>query len=325
MTVQTPQRDCKAPVAQASFSDDEREELLAGLRQTPPRLAPRYFYDDAGSNLFSEITKTREYYPTRTELSILRDHGDEIARHVAPHAVVVELGSGSGDKVITLLGQLDRPRAYRPIDISRVALDATQSAVEAAYPGLEVLPFLGDFTDPLAYRGLPPGSPVLVYYSGSTIGNYEPREAIAFLQKLRAVLAGGGKVLLGVDLTKDKSILDAAYNDSRGVTAAFNRNMLHHINARFGADFDPEAFDHVASYNAARRRIEMHLAARAPQVVHIADERIVFRPENPIHTESSYKFDLDDVRTLAEASGFLLEAIVTDSRRWFAEAILVAP
>lgn len=325
MTVQFPQRESQAHSAQTSFSDDERDELLAGLRQTPPRLAPRYFYDDAGSNLFSEITKTREYYPTRTELSILTERGQEIAAHVAPHAVVVELGSGSGDKVITLLGQLDRPRAYRPIDISRVALDATQSAVEAAYPALDILPFLGDFTDPEAYRGLPVGSPVLVYYSGSTIGNYEPREAVAFLQKLRAVLSGGGKVLLGVDLTKDKSILDAAYNDSRGITAAFNRNMLRHINARFGADFDPEAFDHVASYNANRRRIEMHLAARAPQVVHIADERIVFEPENPIHTENSYKFDLDDVQRLAEASGFCVEAIVTDSRRWFAEAILVAP
>lgn len=306
-------------------SDEEREDLLAGLRQTPPRLAPRYFYDDVGSSLFSEITKTREYYPTRTELSILRERGQEIARHIAPHAVVVELGSGSGDKVITLLGQLDRPRAYRPIDISRAALEATEHAVAAAYPALEILPFLGDFTDPLAYRGLPPDSPILVYYSGSTIGNYEPREAVAFLQKLRAVLAGGGKVLLGVDLTKDPSILDAAYNDARGVTAAFNRNMLRHINARFGADFDPEAFDHVAAYNPAHRRIEMHLAARARQVVHIADQRMVFEPENPIHTESSYKFDLEDVRRLAEASGFSLEAIVTDPRRWFAEAILVAP
>jgi dimethylhistidine N-methyltransferase len=302
-------------------SAEERAELLAGLRADPPRVAPRYFYDSAGSQLFDEITRTPEYYPTRTELWILRERGADIARHVPAGAVVVELGSGSGDKVIALFSHLKAPRAYRPIDISRHALEVTCTAVRAALPDLQILPYEGDFTDAAAYRGLPEGAPRLVYYSGSTIGNFEPGDAIRFVRALRSLLSPGDTLLLGADLEKDRAVLHDAYNDEQGVTASFNANMLRHLNARFGADFDPSQFQHRAVYNEKKRRIEMYLVATSPQMVKVGDATLSFHPSRPIHTESSYKYDFDDLRVLAEQSGFELGAIITDPRKWFAEAV----
>lgn len=299
----------------------ELDDLIHGLGATPPRISPRYFYDEAGSRLFDRITKTPEYYPTRTEIAILGRRGADIAARIPPGAVVVELGSGSGDKVILLLSHLARPAAYRPIDISRSALDATRRAVRAAFPDLEVSGFEGDFTDPRAYESLPAAAPRLVYYSGSTIGNFDPPEAIAFLRALCARLRRGDVLLLAADLVKDPAVLHAAYNDAAGVTAAFNKNALRHINARFGADFRPERFEHRAFYDAKKRRIEMHLVADTDQVATVGGRRFTFTPERPIHTESSYKFTVDDLRGLASASGFVFEDVITDERGWFAEAI----
>ncbi|NUP06406.1 MAG: L-histidine N(alpha)-methyltransferase [Polyangiaceae bacterium] len=306
-------------------SKEERAELLHGLRSQPPTISPRYFYDEAGSKLFAQITRTKEYYPTRTELALLREQGSEIARHIARGSVVIELGSGSGDKVVALLSHLDAPRAYRPIDISPSALAVTEREVRRAFGSLEVLPYGGDFADAEALDGLPPEAPLLVYYSGSTIGNFDPSDAIRFLSRLRARLRPGDVLLLAVDLVKDEAILNAAYNDAQNVTAAFNRNILHHINARFGASFDPEAFAHNAFYNARKRRIEMHLVPAREQSVRIGEEALTFSPTHPIHTESSYKFDFDDIHALAKNSGFRLDGIVSDPKRWFAEAILRAP
>ncbi len=302
--------------------DLERDSVLAGLRAHPPRLSPRYFYDAEGSRLFDAITRTEEYYPTRTELAILRTRGDAIARHLARGSVVIELGSGSGDKVIELLGKLDHAVAYRPIDISPEALAATREAVARAFPALAILPFEGDFTDPRAYRGLPPDAPRVVYYSGSTIGNFDPPDAVRFLRSLRALLSKGDTLVLAADLVKDAAVLHAAYNDAQGVTAAFNKNALAHLNRRFGLDFDPEAFDHRAEWNARRKRIEMHLVPRQAQTVHFGEHTLEFVPSQPIHTESSYKFDFEMLRSLAEESGFAVRTIVTDDRRWFAEAVL---
>ncbi len=301
---------------------DERTELLAGLHMTPPRVWPRYFYDARGSELFERITRTPEYYPTRTELAILRDQGVRIGAHVPRGATIIELGSGSADKIVALLAHLDAPRLYRPIDISRAALDATFAGVRQAFPALDISPFEGDFTAAAAYADLPAGSPKLVYYSGSTIGNYEPPDAIAFLRTLHDRLARGDTLLLAADLVKDAAILNAAYNDAAGVTAAFNKNLLRHLNARFGADFQPDAFDHHAFFDERRRRIEMHLVPRSPQRVRIGADEIVF--DRPIHTESSYKYTPDDLAGLARKAGYTLEAIVTDDRGWFAEAILRA-
>jgi dimethylhistidine N-methyltransferase len=303
---------------------DELRELLAGLRQSPPRILPRYFYDHRGSQLFDEITRTPEYYPTRTELSLLQDRGEEIAEYIARGSVLVELGSGSADKALALLRHLREPSLYRPIDISKEALDRTTRATRRARPGLEVSPYCGDFSAHAAYADLPAGAQRLVYFSGSTIGNLERPDAVAFLRALRERLNPGDALLLGVDLVKDPAVLHAAYNDAAGVTAAFNRNALRHINARFGADFRPEAFEHLAFYDPRKRRVEMHLVPSVEFDVHIGGERLRFVPEVPIHTESSHKFTLDDLPSLARQSGYSLDLVATDPRAWFAEALFRA-
>ncbi len=303
----------------------ERAELLAGLRASPPRVSPRYFYDATGSKLFDQITRTKEYYPTRTELGILEHGGAALAHYLPRGAAVIELGSGSGEKILTLLRHLHQPLIYRPIDISKLALDNTAALVRRVLPALSVSPFEGDFTAADAYLGLPVGAPKLVYYSGSTIGNFDPPEAVRFLIALRQRLAPGDVLLLAADLIKDKALLEAAYNDAAGVTARFNQNLLHHLNARFEGDFRPEHFQHSAFYNQRERRIEMHLVPLSHQRVRLADELLSFSPELPIHTESSYKFDLDSLAALAKQSGFLLRDVVCDDRRWFAEAIMEVP
>lgn len=300
---------------------EEVNQLLAGLRQSPPRIAARYFYDRTGSRLFDEITRTPEYYPTRTELGLLCEHGAQIACHVAPGSALVELGSGSADKALALLHHLERPLVYRPIDISRDALERTTRAVRKVRPELDVSPYWGDFTAEAAYAELPSGVQRLVYYSGSTIGNFERSEAVQFLQALRARLGSGDLLLLAVDLVKDPSVLHAAYNDAAGVTAAFNKNLLNHLNARFDGNFDPDAFEHLAFYEPRKRRVEMHLVPLEQVDVTLAGERLHFEPSLPIHTESSHKFTLDDLTSLARHSGFVLDDVVTDDRRWFAEAV----
>jgi len=305
----------------AARKDQELSTVLRGLSSMPPRVAPRYFYDAVGSSLFAKITETPEYYPTRTELAILRERGRSIAQHVPAGASVIELGSGSGDKVLALLTHLDKARIYRPIEISASALAITAEAVRSLRPDLDVRPFCGDFMDVMAYSGLPSDAPKLVYYSGSTIGNFDPPEQARFLRHLRAQLAPGDVLLLATDLVKDEDVLNAAYNDAAGYTAAFNKNMLAHLNTRFGASFVPEAFDHVAFYNPSERRIEMHLSAREPQRVSIGTETLTFTSERPIHTESSYKFQRDDLESLAQKTGFELVDMITDDRGWFAESV----
>lgn len=302
----------------------ELAEVVAGLRDVPPRIAPRYFYDRLGSELFDEITRTPEYYLTRTELSIIAQRGHEVAEHVGEGSVLVELGSGSADKALALLEHLRKPVLYRPIDISREALKRTMRAVRRARPDLDVSPYWGDFAAAAAYADLPAGAPRLVYYSGSTIGNLEPADAVAFLRALRERLEPGDALLLAVDLVKDPAVLHAAYNDAAGLTAAFNKNVLRHINARFGGDFDPGAFDHRAFYEPRKRRVEMHLVPQRPLEVSIAGERLHFVTRCPIHTESSHKFTLDDLPALAARSGYTTERVLTDARGWFAEAIFRA-
>lgn len=296
---------------------------MDGLRRGP-RLSPRYFYDRRGSRLFDAITRTPEYYLTRTELAVLRERGDLIGALVPEHAVLVELGSGSADKALALLDNLRTPAAYRPIDISEEALARTVQQVASQRPSLPVSSYWGDFTAEAAYSGLPADVPRLVYYSGSTLGNFEPQEALAFLRALRARLAPGDMLLLGVDLIKEARVLHAAYNDAGGITAEFNKNALCHLNARFEGDFDPEAFEHRAFYQPLERRVEMHLVPRRTVHVRLAGERLRFEPSRPIHTENSYKFTLDDIAGLANRSGFQLVTSVTDERAWFAEALFRA-
>jgi len=302
----------------------EVRALIKGLRATPPRIPARYFYDGTGSQLFDLITQTPEYYPTRTELSILEQRGARIAACVGKEVALIELGCGSADKALALIGHLSSPSVYRPIDISCDALERTTSAVRKSYPALAVSPFWGDFMEDAAYADLPEAARRLVYYSGSTIGNFDPHEAIGFLRCLRDRLSRGDQLLLAVDLVKDVGLLNAAYNDAAGVTAAFNRNVLAHLNARFGGDFEPDAFEHRAFYQPEKRRVEMHLVPRANISVTLGGERLDFAPERAIHTENSYKFTIDDLRLLARQSGYAIEEMVTDERAWFAVAILRA-
>lgn len=296
--------------------------LIQGLRDTPPRIPARYFYDGTGSQLFDLITRTPEYYPTRTELSILEQRGARISACVRQGVALIELGCGSADKALALLGQLPAPAVYRPIDISCDALARTAAAVRRSFPALLVSPFWGDFMDDAAYADLPEAAQRLVYYSGSTIGNFDPHEAIGFLRCLRSRLSAGDQLLLAADLVKDAGVLNAAYNDAAGITAAFNRNVLAHLNVRFGGDFEPDTFDHRAFYVPNKRRVEMHLVPRASVSVTLGGERLDFAPERAIHTENSYKFTLDDLSLLARQSGYSLEEVVTDERSWFAVAIL---
>jgi len=300
----------------------ELKEVIAGLSSHPPRISPRYFYDGEGSRLFDQITRTDEYYVTRTELAILRERGGRVAARVPAGSAFIELGTGSAHKAIELLRYLEAPQVYRPIDISREALERTTQAVRAAYPRLEVSAYWGDFAADAAYAGLPEGAARLVYYSGSTIGNFEPAEAVSFLRSLHQRLRRGDILLLAADLVKDADVIHAAYNDRAGVTAAFNRNALSSLNQRFGANFDPAVFRHLAFYNARKRRVEMHLVPERRTEVVIAGEQLCFHPDEPIHTESSYKFTPDDLQRLATQSGFTVDELVTDERAWFAEAVL---
>jgi L-histidine N-alpha-methyltransferase len=293
-------------------------EVLAGLRLPQKTVSPKYFYDARGSELFEQITRLDAYYPTRTERDILRRHGAAIAAAAGPEAAIVEFGSGNSEKIRLLLDRLVRPRAYVPIDISAEHMAAAAAALGAEYSGLAVIPVAGDYTRPLrlpAHSALA-GARRVGFFPGSTIGNFTPTEAAGFLRTARGILAGGD-LLIGIDLQKDPAVLDLAYNDPEGVTAAFNLNMLANLNALFDADFDPAAFAHRAFYTATEGRIEMHLVSRRAQTVRLAGQRIAFAEAETIHTESSYKYTLEDVRALAAAGGWRVADTFCDARAWF--------
>lgn len=287
--------------------EHELRELLHGLSQPAKWISSIYFYDADGSRLFDRITELPEYYPTRTEVAILRAHGAEMARAIGTEAMVIEPGSGAGEKVRMLLRALEGPVAYVPIEIAREHLSHSAQALAQDFPRLEVLPVWADFTHeleiPLAERR---ARRRVVYFPGSTLGNFEPDDAVALLRNFVDMVGEGGAALIGVDLAKDASLIEPAYNDSQGVTARFNRNMLTHLNRRFGADFDPGAFAHRAFYNADEQRIEMHLVSQRAQDVRLGGHDIHFDKDESIHTESSYKYSDERFAALAEKGGFRL-------------------
>jgi L-histidine Nalpha-methyltransferase len=290
-------------------------EVLAGLQRTRKQLPPKLFYDDAGAVLFERICTLPEYYPTRTELGILHAHAHAMAKWVGPHARIIEFGSGSGDKTRVLLENLDSPSEYIPIDIAADQLRALAHDLARALPRLQVTAIHQDYTKPIV---LPPSSSrSIVFFPGSTIGNFEPAEARAFLERAARLVGNGGGLLVGVDLRKDKTTLERAYNDAAGVTAEFNLNMLSHINRICDADFDTSRFEHYAPYNEERGRIEMYLVSRAAQVVTVAGVRIPFEPNESILTEYSYKYDIRGFQELAGEAGFTPAGVWTDSARWF--------
>ncbi|MBW2243007.1 MAG: L-histidine N(alpha)-methyltransferase [Deltaproteobacteria bacterium] len=301
------------------------QEALAGLACEPKGLPCKYFYDERGSALFEEICELPEYYPTRTELEIMRLHAKEMATVLGKHCLLVEYGSGSSTKTRLLLDQLDSPAGYAPVDISRDHLLSTANRLAADYPGLEILPVCADFTRPFevpASRIRP--ECVAVYFPGSTIGNFLPDGATALLRAAHAEVGPGGMLLIGVDLVKRPDVLERAYDDSAGVTAAFNENLLVRLNEELGADFDLERFSHRAHWNEADARIEMHLVSSVDQQVRLGGEVIEFAAGEAVCTEHSHKYTLENFATLADAAGFDVERIWTDPQRWFSVQALRA-
>ena len=290
-------------------------DVLDGLCAMPKCLPAKYLYDARGSLLFEEICDLPEYYPTRVETKLLRRHAREIAAFAGEQVTVVEFGAGALKKVELLLSALAHPAAYMPIDISGEFLESQSSALRARRPGLTVRPVVADFTI-ADLPSLLPGERRFGFFPGSTIGNFEPEAACAFLRRAKMALGGGG-MLVGVDLVKSPGLLHAAYNDAAGITAAFNKNILLRINRELDADFDPGAFAHYAFYHPVERRIEMHLVSQKPQIVRVAGRRIHFDDGEPLHTENSYKYTIEDFQDLAMAAGFIPKTVFVDENRLF--------
>ena len=300
-------------------------DLLAGLSSTPRSVSPKYFYDAPGSLLFDRICELPEYYPTRIELGLLSGHAREIAWQVGPRAEIVEFGAGSLRKVRLLLDAMDRPVRYLPIDISGEHLGAAAQVLRRDYPGLHVQPLVADYTRHMLLPA--PGEDAgqrVGFFPGSTIGNFTPAEALHFLQMAAQVLRGGA-LLLGADLVKDPAVLHAAYNDTQGVTAAFNLNLLVRANRELGCNFDLAQFAHSAFYNAPLQRIEMHLVSRRRQQVRVCGRCFEFAEGETLHTENSYKFTLDGLQALARQAGFIPGPVWTDPQKLFSLHWLNAP
>jgi len=279
-------------------------DVIAGLSAKPKRLPPKYFYDLAGSSLFDRITGLPEYYPTRSELALLEEHAPAMASLLPPGAALIEFGAGSSRKARILLSVAASVEAYVPIDISGDFLRQDAARLHRDFPHLTIHPVVADFTiltEPpaeVAHR------PRAGFFPGSTIGNFEPHEAAAFLRRAGKILGPGAVLIVGVDLAKAPDILYRAYNDAEGVTAKFNLNLLARINRELGADFNLAAFEHHAFYNVDNSRIEMHLASTKRQKVRIGDVTIDFRAGETIHTENSYKYSIDSFQALAHGSGW---------------------
>jgi L-histidine N-alpha-methyltransferase len=300
-----------------------RHDVLRGLRATPKTLPPKLFYDAAGAALFERICLLDEYYLTRTELSILRARLGEIAALAGPSCALVEYGSGAGTKVRLLLDALETPTAYVPIDISREQLVSVAQGIAAEYPLLAVRPLAADYTTPLRLPAMPPDTRRrLAFFPGSTIGNFHPTEAAAFLQRIRRSIGAAGGLVIGVDRRKDAATLEAAYDDREGETAAFNRNLLVRINRELSADFDVARFAHRAVWKEEASRIEMHLVSLDQRTVHVAGEAIRFERGETIWTESSYKYDRDRLDRLATEGGFEIARLWTDAAEQFWVAFL---
>ncbi|MFZ5719501.1 MAG: ergothioneine biosynthesis protein EgtB [Pseudomonadota bacterium] len=300
-------------VGDAAVASDLEVDVLAGLSGRPKSVPPKHFYDAEGSRLFEEITELEEYYPTRTEVALLRGAAQEIARHIPEGAALVEFGSGASVKTRIVLDAAPQLDVYAPIDISAAALEGAARAIRADFPDLTVAPLRDDFTNALRLPPETEGRPVVGFFPGSTIGNFTPDEAKAFLAGARRLFGDGSAFLVGVDLVKDPQVLVAAYDDASGVTAAFNRNLLSRINRELGGDFDLDAFEHRAVWNAGESRIEMHLASRKAQAVQVAGRRFAFEAGETIHTENSYKFTVDGFAEMAAGAGWRLED------RWVSE------
>ena len=314
-----PLRATSTPPPASDFAADVR----AGLASQPKRIASKYFYDAEGSALFERICAQPEYYPTRTELAILRDCGDELAAAIGPRARVVEYGSGSGLKTALLLGALSDPVAYVPVEISRSALRGSVESLESEFPGIEITPLRADFTADLT---LPPTrrtpARTVVFFPGSTLGNFETRQATALLATMCANIGPRGLAVVGIDLLKDPAILEAAYNDAAGVTAEFTLNLLARMNRELGADFELAQFRHRATFNPLAGRIETHIVSRIEQDVHVAEQSFHFAAGEAMLVEYSCKYSQPGFERMATAAGLRIVRTWTDPQQWFALELL---
>jgi dimethylhistidine N-methyltransferase len=299
-------------------------DVLEGLSRPQKTLAPKYFYDEAGSALFEAICRTPEYYPTRVETALLAEVVDELAPDIEPGAALVEFGSGASDKTRLILDAAPAVGLYVPIDISVEALAAAAARIAATYPRLRIAPIAADFTQPLAQAALDGAPAVVGFFPGSTIGNLTPAEAQAFLTSSHALLGPRAAFLIGVDLVKDLEVLRAAYNDAAGVTAAFNLNVLVRMNRELGGDFRLDRFAHRAIWNDERLRIEMHLESLEPQTVRVAGQVFHFKQGETLHTENSHKFTVSSFTALALSAGWRVKRCWTSNVQPFA-AFLLTP
>jgi dimethylhistidine N-methyltransferase len=299
-------------------------EVISGLRKPQKELPSKYFYDERGSALFQQICPLNEYYIPRTEESIMQTYIDEITELIGPQALLIEYGSGDCRKIRFLLDHLHDPVAFIPVDISHELLENVGKQLDAEYPDLEVLPICADYTTSfeLAHPRRKYSRPV-VFFPGSTISNFDPVPAKHFLEHIASVCAPDGALLIGVDLKKDTGILHSAYNDSQGITAAFNLNLLNRINRELNSDFQLDSFQHYAFFNPRESRVEMHLVSRKKQSVTIDSVVINFEAGESIWTESSYKYTSDEFRQMASSTGFHVEHAWTDRQNWFSVQYLV--
>ena len=292
------------------------EEVLNGLCSPVKTIHAKYFYDEKGSELFEQITEQAEYYPTRTEISILENNKEEIAEMVGPVSTLIEYGSGSSRKIKTLLTSLHSLEEYMPIDISKEFLFQSCLKLSLEFPNLQVKAVCGDYMHPLTLP-LDHSKRKVVFFPGSTIGNFEPDEVCEFLNRTCHLLDSGDGFLIGVDVKKDTAILNAAYNDQNGITKAFNLNVLNRLNQELGADFQVDQFEHFAYYNEAKGRIEMHLESTCEQHVAIGQQVISFQKGEKIHTENSYKYAVSEFQSIIQQCGFTPVKAWTDENEFF--------
>ncbi len=293
-------------------------DILEGLSATPKRVHAKYFYDGKGSQLFEQITELPEYYPTRCEMRILRDHAADIAKLIPPGAALVEFGSGSSKKARILLRAAPKLAAYVPVDICAEMLEQEAIELRPDFPQLKVLPVTADICYPFELPEEAKAAPVRIgFFPGSTIGNFEPHEAAAFLRNAANILGPGATLIVGVDLIKPVEVLNAAYNDAAGVTAKFNLNLLVRINRELRGTFKLNTFEHHAFYNRERHRIEMHLASLKRQKVKVAGDTVEFRAGETIHTENSYKYSVESLGALARGVGWEPSGVWMDTRKYF--------
>jgi dimethylhistidine N-methyltransferase len=301
----------------AAGAGDLRDEIVHGLLATPATIAPKHFYDPLGSALFAAICLTDEYYPTRTEAVLLAAHGAAIARAIGPDACLIDLGAGDCAKAAGLFDRL-RPARYLALDISVEYLRDSLGALARRYPAIAMAGIGTDFSSQLDLGGQASAERRWFFYPGSSIGNFDPAQSRAFLARLREQTDPQGGLLIGIDLVKPQPVLDAAYNDALGVTAAFNRNVLRHLNRLVGSDFEIGQWDHRAFYDPRHGRIEMHLEAREPVTVRWPGGARSWQAGERIHTENSWKFTLAGFEAILRDAGFRLDQAWRDERDWFA-------